>query len=201
MEDYLIGIGRRIRKLRTEKNLQASELARRADVSKSLISRIENGRAIPSLPVMLSIIAALGEDANTFFDGIPAPRSARYLVVRPDDHEKTDKEAADGFEYGVILSRNLLTIGFEMVLLSIAPGAERDKVVTDAFEIKYVLEGECEYVIGDNVVPLSEGDTLFFDGRIPHVPRNPGDRRLRMLVLYLYIENSVTNLTYNQAKA
>src|SRR5690606_40161850 len=48
----------------------------------------------------------------------------------------------------------------------------RSKVVTDAYEYKYMLSGECTYIIGDEEVLLYEGDAIFFDGRIPHVPVN-----------------------------
>lgn len=83
-EDYLIGIGKRIRHLRKEHNLNLSELAGRASVSTALISRIENGRTLPSLPVLFSIIGALEEDPGTFFDGLVKENGSRYVVIRAD---------------------------------------------------------------------------------------------------------------------
>ncbi|WP_394801049.1 helix-turn-helix domain-containing protein [Niabella ginsengisoli] len=47
-------------------------IAGKADVSNGLISRIENGRTIPSLPVLLSIVNALGVPVADFFKDIPA---------------------------------------------------------------------------------------------------------------------------------
>ena len=58
MEDYLIGIGKRIKKIRKEKQLTISDVATKASVSNGPISRIENGRTIPSLPVLLNIITS-----------------------------------------------------------------------------------------------------------------------------------------------
>ena len=54
MESYIIGIGQKIRSIRKEKEMYASELAKKANVSNGLISRIENGRTIPSVPVLFS---------------------------------------------------------------------------------------------------------------------------------------------------
>ena len=188
MEDYLIGIGKRIRQLRKEKNLLANEVAQRAGVSNGLISRIENGRTIPSVPVLFSIIGALDEEPARFFEGIRKNGSKPYVVIRPDDQAPIEKEQAEGFAYSFITSRRLSSVGFEAVLLTVLPGSQRETTETDAYEFKYVLEGTCEYVIGEDVVELQAGDALFFDGRIPHLPRNRGDRPARMLVLYLYTE-------------
>ncbi len=32
---------------------------------------------------------------------------------------------------------------------------------------------------------LRKGDSIFFDGRIPHVPRNIGQSEAKILVIYL----------------
>ncbi len=50
MNDFLIGIGKRLKDIRKKNNLTINELAFRANVSNGLVSRIENGRTIPSLP-------------------------------------------------------------------------------------------------------------------------------------------------------
>ncbi|WP_115619910.1 cupin domain-containing protein [Chryseobacterium indoltheticum] len=46
------------------------------------------------------------------------------------------------------------------------------QVITDAFEYKYIISGEVSYMIGNETYNLSEGDSLFFDGRLKHVPIN-----------------------------
>jgi len=81
----------------------------------------------------------------------------------------------------------LSSLGFETVLLDVSPGSKRDKVSTDAYEFKFVLSGECFYVIEDEEVLLKEGDSIFFDGRIPHVPENRGLAPAKMLVVYFFI--------------
>ncbi|MHB1147334.1 MAG: helix-turn-helix domain-containing protein [Lutibacter sp.] len=47
MENYLLDIGKRIKKIRKEKQLIISQVANDAGVSNGLISKIENGRTIP----------------------------------------------------------------------------------------------------------------------------------------------------------
>ena len=69
MNDFLIGIGKRLKDIRKKNNLTINELAFKANVSNGLVSRIENGRTIPSLPVLLDLIQSLEIDASYFFEG------------------------------------------------------------------------------------------------------------------------------------
>jgi mannose-6-phosphate isomerase-like protein (cupin superfamily) len=81
----------------------------------------------------------------------------------------------------------LNSLGFEAVLLEVAPQSKREKVTTDAYEFKYMISGECIYDIEGEEVLLKEGDSIFFDGRLPHVPINRGKISVKMLVLYFFI--------------
>lgn len=191
MEDYIIGIGKRIREIRKEQGLTISTVAANADVSNGLISRIENGRTIPSLPVLLNIINALKIEIAAFFNSLPDNGKASFIVSRKAENSIIEKEDdAKGFEYKYLFGKSLSSIAFEAVLLEIQPGSQRGKVETDAYEFKYMLKGECVYVIGDEEVMLYEGDSIFFDGRIPHVPVNRSSEPTTMLVLYFFLKDS-----------
>ncbi len=188
MKQYLIGIGKRIKEIRKENNETISIIAEKATVSKGLISRIENGRTIPSLPVLLNIINALDIAVTDFFNGMPEYNDALILVSRADENTIVEKEDnAKGFEYKHIFSKQFSSIGFEAVILTIEPNSKRDKVTTDAYEYKYILSGACQYDIGEEEVSLKEGDAIFFDGRIPHVPSNQNKEVCKMLVLYFFV--------------
>jgi transcriptional regulator with XRE-family HTH domain len=190
VEDYLIGIGKRIKKIRKEKQLTISEVASRANVSNGLISRIENGRTIPSLPVLLSLIASLDTPVSIFFENLDPENNVKFIVARHDEYTDLEKEIeAEGFTYKFIFSKQLTSMGFEAVLLEVKPNSKREKVITDAFEFKYILSGEITYLIDKEEVILREGDSLFFDGRIPHVPVNKGTSSCKMLVLYFFIKD------------
>lgn len=188
MKDYLIGIGKRIKEIRKKSGKTISDVAQRADVTGGLISRIENGRTIPSLPVFLKIISALDFEVIDFFSGMPEVAGTKFIVSRKEDNSGMEKEdEAVGFNYTYIFGKQLSSLGFETVLLEIQPDSSRESVTTDAYEFKYILTGECWYIIGDEEVLLKEGDSIFFDGRIPHVPINKGSVSSKMLVVYFFI--------------
>ncbi|MGB3151078.1 MAG: helix-turn-helix transcriptional regulator, partial [Maribacter sp.] len=138
MEDYLIGIGKRIKDIRKEGNSTISDIAQKAGVTGGLISRIENGRTIPSLPVLLKIISSLDVEVIDFFNGMPQVNGANFIVSRKEENSIIEKEdEAVGFEYTYIFGKQLSSLGFETVLLEVRPNSKRDKVTTDAFEFKY----------------------------------------------------------------
>ncbi|WP_339652151.1 XRE family transcriptional regulator [uncultured Maribacter sp.] len=188
MDDYLIGIGKRIKEIRKNGNLTISEIAMRAGVTSGLISRIENGRTIPSLPVLLKIISSLDIEVTDFFSGLPKANGSKYIISRKEENTVIEKEDdAVGFSYSYIFGKQINSLGFEAVLLKVHPNSKREKVHTDAYEFKYMLSGECYYVIDDEEILLKEGDSIFFDGRIAHVPENRSKSTATMLVLYFFI--------------
>ena len=181
----LIRIGRKIRDIRTGQQMKLHEVAEAARISKGLLSRIENGRTVPSLPVLLSIIGNLKVPMHVFFEDIEVVSPAPFVHRKAAQYDPFVKENAVGFLYHHILSRTVFNVALEADILTLQPGSQREPVTTDGFEFKYMLKGELEYHLGDEKMIFQEGDSLFFNGRIPHVPANRSDRPATMLVIYL----------------
>ena len=77
-----------------------------------------------------------------------------------------------------------------MVILELEPNAQRPQIQTEAFEYKYVISGTIDYHFGEDVYRLKQGDSMLFDGRMPHTPKNSGRGKASMLVIYFFEENS-----------
>src|ERR1700761_429423 len=188
-EDIIIQISNRIKERRREKNITVQELAQRANVSKGLISQIENSRTIPSLMVLIEIVKALEIDLNDFFKDIRATGDGPLILIkRKNEYEHFEKEHAIGFHYQRIFTRAISHSTIDIVILELEPNATRPLVETDAFEYKYILTGEIEYQFGEERIKLSQGDSVLFDGRIPHTPINLGNQTASMLVVYFFEE-------------
>ncbi len=184
--DNINYVGKRIKEIRLLKGIKLVGLASRAGVSKGLLSRVENGRTIPSLPVLFSIIDALEEKPGSFFEMMgSSPASPFYLLIKKEDYQPIEKEDSIGFNYYSILSRPFSDLTFNAMLLLLDPGAKREMVTTDGMEFIYLVNGTIDYKLGDVIVTMEEGDSLFFDGRMPHLKINKSGQIAKILVIYL----------------
>ena len=187
-EDIIIQISTKIKEKRKAKGITVQELADKAEVSKGLISQIENNRTVPSLLVLINIIRALNLDMNEFFNDInQQTQTARVLIKRKDEYQSFEKENAKGFLYKRVLTRNIKGGPTDIVLLELKQGAKRNQIVkTDAYEYKYVIKGTVEYLINNEKYILETGDSIFFDGRLGHKPANVGVDDALLLVVYFF---------------
>ena len=183
-EHVFLQIGRRIKETRTSKDFTIAYTASKAGVSKGLLSRIENGRTIPSLPVLLELIKALEVDLTSFFEGFDNP-SYIYIHQKREDYSPFIKENSSGFNYFSILTESFSGIIFQAVLLHLEPGAAREKVTTDGYEFIYLVDGQIDYLLDKERITMNKGDSLFFDGRIPHLKINENEKTAEILVIYL----------------
>lgn len=60
-------LGRRLKELRADAGITQDELAERADLFRTYLSRIESGVANPSFTVLVALAAALEVDAGELF--------------------------------------------------------------------------------------------------------------------------------------
>jgi transcriptional regulator with XRE-family HTH domain len=188
-EDIIIQISNHIKEKRREKNITVQELAARANVSKGLISQIENSRTVPSLIVLIDIIKALEIDLNVFFKDIHnKSKQPVILVKRKNEYEHFEKEHAIGFHYQRVFTQFITQSTVDIVILELEPDASRPMVETEAFEYKYLLSGQVDYMFEEQTISLSQGDSLLFDGRISHTPKNTGKNTATMLVVYFFEE-------------
>lgn len=183
-------IGPKIREIRKEQGLKLHDLARATDMSNALLSKIENGRVMPTLIKLLDLMAALSLTPEGFFKDINIDSSfSGYELIKKTSYETYVKEeSAKGFDYKSIIDRSVQDRSFQVSHVTLDPNNKRPKVQTDAFEFIFVLKGHIEYVIGNDTVFIGEGDSFFFDGMIPHVPLNKTENKVVYLVTYFFTE-------------
>lgn len=185
VDNSLFKIGLRIRQARRERELTLADIARRTGLSKGLLSKIENFRALPSLPVLAGIARSLNIGMENLVKNVGFETSAPYQLVPARRRVPVKLEKSRGFKYAALMSRPLDNIGFESFVLTLEPGAKRKPVSTDGDEFIFMLRGEIQFLIGKEKFLLSAGDAFYFDGRVPHVPLNLTKSSAELLVIYL----------------
>src|SRR6185369_6793737 len=103
MVDYEMteGIAKKIKEIRLQQGVTLSDLSKRTVLSKGLLSKIENGRTIPSLPVFMNLAKALNTNPKDFFEGTLSGRK-HYLHLKQTEYTSANKEDRPGFDYNFI---------------------------------------------------------------------------------------------------
>jgi len=188
MNDHVLSqIGKKIRTIRHTHSRTIQEIADRAGVSKGLISKIENGRTVPSLPVLLGIIQALDTEIPHFFEGIEYIQYDGFVHRSKGSYEVVDKEDSVGYTYRAVMEQSFSNFSVNIQILDLEPDAQRELVTTDGYTYLYMLKGKVIFELGDKLVNLSEEDSLFFNGKIPHRPINQMDQPVRIFIVYLLV--------------
>ncbi|RAJ08871.1 XRE family transcriptional regulator [Chitinophaga skermanii] len=184
-------IGGLIRKYRKEKDLKLMELSELTGVKSAMLSKIENGRLIPTIPTLFTIINKLGVRADMFFGQLAqGDEFPGYIFIPKQNFTKYEKEeGAVGFHYQSILEFNYDGGAIQVSLLTLEPNSSRPQVATAAFEFIYILAGDIKYELEDKSFQMTAGDALFFDGNIPHLPQNNTNHAATLLVFYLFTSN------------
>ncbi|MBD8489506.1 helix-turn-helix transcriptional regulator [Echinicola sp. CAU 1574] len=179
-------IGSKLKDIRKSHNLKLGELADKTGISIAMLSKIENGRVFPTLPSLIQVLNTLDVDLNEFFADLKGDKEfPGYLLKKRKDYKSIKKEEESiGFDYELILNHKIERSSMEISLLTIKSGSQRDQVSTDGFEYIYVIKGNLQYELGENTFELEEGDSLFFNGNIPHLPVNNKKSDAILLVIY-----------------
>ncbi len=189
MYDQLIALGGKIKALRKSRHLTLQALAEQCGLTAGLLSKIENARTVPSLPVLMTLASVLGMDLSELFEGIVCfSKKPKWFLMKSGEQQPLEREDGSGIQYSMILETALCAVNLQVMIVTVQPGAQRHAVTGEADEMIYLLSGKMIYRIGDEAIPMSRGDTLFFDGNLPHVPTNPFDSPAVLLVCYFLRE-------------
>lgn len=158
-------IGMRIRKIRTEQRRTLQEIAEASGFTKSFLSKIENGKAVPAVASLMKIADVLGvkvselmdEDGYTGTVFVPRDAKDRKRI-------KTDK----GYSF--------LPIAVERTNKSMQPylftakkgEISHQKLSHEGEEFIYILGGEMKFQVGNDEYYLKVGDSLYFDSLEVH---------------------------------
>src|SRR5688572_29202736 len=177
-------IAKKIRNARLEKNLTIQELASRTHVSKGLLSKIENSRTVPSLPVFVTLIQSLELSLKEFFQYMVLINGQDYLLVKKGQYMATQSNGMAGVVSQIILSQNISNSTMQVALLSIDPQARESVSSITGFKFHFAVAGSCEYSINNTLIQLEEGDSLYFDATIPHLAMNNTNQKATLLSIH-----------------
>jgi transcriptional regulator with XRE-family HTH domain len=173
-------VGKRLRQARKAKGLRLKQLALAVGCSESLLSKIENDKARPSLQMLHNIVSNLGITIGNLF----ADRSMSDDIVTRAD-ERAIIRMDTGGSARIWLECVVPEDGGQFLYGSIHvvdPGGGSSGAISHhGEEVGYVLEGIFELTVKDRTYILNAGDSFFFTSELPHSYRNPGTVQTRVL--------------------
>lgn len=173
-----LDVGKRLRRARRLKGLKLAELAQAVGCSESLLSKIENDKAKPSLQMLHKIVGQLGITIGGLF---AERQAAGRIVTRAGERAIIRMDEAGGVRLESLVPEEGAEILFGSIHVVEPGGGSSGAISHLGEEIGYVLEGVFELTVGSQTYLLYPGDNFFFPSELPHSYRNPGALQTRVL--------------------
>jgi transcriptional regulator with XRE-family HTH domain len=174
-------IGGRLKHARLLAGIRMRELAEKVGCTESMISKLESGRVVPSLPMLQRLVDALDRDLASFFGSDPnspgiIQRAGERSVAMTDPIRK-----GTGISYERLVpfgAGNLLECNIHVIEPN---GAKQDPITHQGETVGYIIEGQLELTVETTLYKLAEGDSFFFKNHLTNNFRNPGPGVARVL--------------------
>ena len=169
--DELDRIGPRLRTARQARGWTLDDLAARAKISPSTLSRLESGKRAASLELLLPLTRLLGVRLDDLVRAeSPDPRVRRPAYRR--DEMVIQPLAPEGAP-------------IHTYKITYPPVRELPALrVHDGYEWLYVLAGKLRLRLGDRDLVLTRGEAAEFDTRTPHSMSAVGNRPAQVLSIF-----------------
>ena len=158
-------IGDRIRVMRITQKRTLQEIADSCDLSKSMISKIENNRTVPSVAALVKLAKALGTSISNLLEHDGWEKA---IVTSRKQAEKSMTLTEKGYSFFPYASefheKNMQPFLFTAKKGEVQP----HQVSHEGEEFIYVLEGEMEMQVGETTFTLKTGDSLYFNSLQKH---------------------------------
>lgn len=173
----MLSLGDIIRKTRENADKTIKQLADETGLTSSHLSQIERNLASPSVSALRKIANALGVNISDFFvqddsdTGVVVHRSKRKKLSLP--HSDIDYE---------LLSPDF-TSNVQLLLTRIEVGAQssEEPMGHGGDECAVVFGGRVKFLVGGDEYILEDGDSIYYNARVPHKLTNIGDTEVTII--------------------
>ncbi len=167
-------IADKLRTLRLRRSMGLAQLAEHSGFSPAMLSRLENGRLVPTLPTLTRIALVFGVGLDYFFTD---PRKRHVVAISRRNERKvfpSDPKLPSTSWFFESLDFRATERKLNGFLAHFHPLPEQK--ITPHFhpgvELLYLIEGELEMTIGVEKFQLSAGDSIYFDSLQKHAYRS-----------------------------
>lgn len=184
MDEAIKQIGQRLKGLREVLDIPAEEVAELCGITLDHYLKIEAGEADPSVYRLSRIAKRYGISLDVLLFG-EEPRMSAYFLTRKGQGLSVERRKE--YKYQSLASgfRGRKVDPFLTQVDSLPGDRKYSKNSHDGQEFNYIVEGRMEITIGDKVMELGEGDSIYFDATQPHCMRALDGKPVRFLVVVI----------------
>ncbi|MCS3838432.1 DNA-binding XRE family transcriptional regulator [Pseudomonas sp. JAI111] len=184
LEQYL---GLQIKRQRQAQDLKLSDVAKIADISQGMLSKIENAQVSTSLDTLSRLCDVLGLPLSKLFSEYDQQDGSALLVKADQGMEVVRRGTEKGHTYHLLNHTRGPKKSFEAYMVSMDDASEEFPTFSHpGTEFLHLLEGELIYRHGNQLYRMEAGDSLTFEGEIPHGPEELVQVPIRMLSIMNY---------------
>ena len=178
-------IGEKLRRLRLKKKLSLIDLGQRVDLSASLLSQLESGKLIPTLPTLARIGEVFGVGLSYFFSHHVV---RTFSITRANESIKfpePDRKDLPAYYFEVLGfgAREKTICPYLAEFPKRSPTEKNDEHAHNGFELLYVIEGSLLILHEGEEHVLHAGDTAYFDASVAHSYYGLSDLPAKALVV------------------
>lgn len=170
-------IGEKLRRLRLRKKVALVDLGKHTGLSASMLSQLENGKLVPTLPTLARIAMVFDIGLDHFFGDRKSKRL--FTVTRSDERirfpERPGMPSPGFFFECLAFAAHDKTMQAYLATFPPRPAKDVQPHFHEGAEFLYVIEGEMAIVAGENETVLGKGDSTYFDASEPHSYRGLGE--------------------------
>lgn len=186
LEQY---IAMQVKRQRQGQGLKIADVARIADISQGMVSKIENAQVSTSLDTLSRLCDAIGLPMSKLFADFDRPDGGAQLIRAGEGLEVVRRGTEKGHTYHLLSYKQGPRKSFEPFLVTMDDASEVfPRFSHPGSEFIYILEGELEYRHGNQVYEMGPGDSLTFDGEVPHGPERLLKVPIKLLSVITYAQ-------------
>ena len=181
-------VGNVIRNLRLKKGFTLEQVALKAGVTKSTLSKIETGQISSPISTFMRIGDALSVELAEFF--YEPKQKPDFILTRKG---KGKRIVRDGSKFGYTYEALALEMPgkkAEPFLLTKKTTDPSGRFQHGGEEFLYILSGKMEVTIGTNTERLYPGDSIYFNPTLPHSSKVLGKQPIRCLCVMIQDEHA-----------
>lgn len=178
-------LGAKLRGLRLRKKIALVDLGKHTGLSASMLSQLENGKLVPTLPTLARIAMVFDVGLDFFFGD--RKRRRTFSLVRAGERMRfpdlPGSTQPDFWFECLAFSANDKSLQAYLAEFPIQPGTASNDHSHDGAEFIHVLEGSLEIRHQNERHVLNPGDSVYFDASEPHSYRAKSATPARAIVI------------------